>query len=98
MPSITINLSSEFGHWRIEFGVNGKVEPANIFACRSGLAPLLRGLESAQAQYNGITSLPEGHAGRIPPTVAVRMPSGRLLTFTLSSVESALPEVPKSLP
>lgn len=95
MSSIFVHLSAEAGHWRIGFNINGKVQPAEVFACRSGLDPLLRGLRAAETEYDRVGPLAEGDARRMPTTIAVRMPSGRVLSFRLYSVQETISVLPE---
>jgi hypothetical protein len=87
MRAFDVTIARESKHWHIELKVEGGVEPRAIFGCREGMLPFLGGLMLAQSQMDAIAALPESDPARTPPTVTVRMPSGRLLTFTGTSAE-----------
>ena len=97
MSSIFVHLASQDGHWRIGFNIDGQVQPREIFACRSGLDPLLRGLRAAEAEYDRIRARPQDHPEGLQSAVTVRMPSGRVLAFTLAAVQEMEAEVPQPL-
>jgi len=81
-----------------ELGVGTHIQPTTVFGCREGVAPLLAGLIAAESHYASVGAIPERDAGDAPSAIAVTMPSGRVLTFVLGSIESTLPEIPQKLP
>ena len=97
MHALEITIAREVRHWRIEVQVQGDVETRTIFGCNDGILPILSGLYAAQAEVHAVSARAERQPGELPPTVTVRMPSGRLLTFLLSSVQEPLPHAPKPL-
>lgn len=93
---LSIKLTSERGHWRIQMHVDGEIEPSAIFGCRGGLAPVLRALVTADAQVTAVRADPLLDVRGTEPTVTVTMPSGRHLTFALRDVQEAPPDVPEA--
>jgi hypothetical protein len=87
LPALAITISREVRHWRIEVQVKGGVEPSTVFGCYDGMMPMLGGLLAAEAEVNAVAALPERKPAAPPPTVTVRMPSGRLLTFELARID-----------
>jgi S-formylglutathione hydrolase FrmB len=98
MTSIAVNLTRQGRHWRIQVAVDGKIEPTDVFGCTDGMLPLLTGLERAESEANAIFSRPERQMRGAPPSITVAMPSGRHLTFELTSVQQALAEGPELVP
>jgi hypothetical protein len=95
MASIAVNIAREGRHWRIGFTIDGKVQPGNVFGCTDGMLPLLAGLMAAEAQANAISSHAEREMRTLPSVISVSMPSGRVLTFTLTSLQQAFPLPPE---
>jgi hypothetical protein len=98
MASITVNLTRQRRHWQIQIAVDGEIKPANVFGCSDGLLPLITGLERAEAQAHAIVTSPDSNMGGLPPTITVGMPSGRVLTFRLSSLQESLAHTPETIP
>jgi hypothetical protein len=84
-------------HWQVEVKIDGDVEPRTIFGCNEGTSPLVGRLMAAEAEVYTIGALSKRPPGSSPPSITMRMPSGRLLTFDLTSVEQGHPEVPEGL-
>jgi hypothetical protein len=94
MTRITVDLSREKSHWRIQLAVNGEVHPRHVFGCTEALAPLIAALSAADAEQRSIWTTTDTDAPIRPATIAIGMPSGRVLTFKLTSVQQTLPDVP----
>ena len=97
MASIAVDITREGRHWRIAFTVDGQVEPRHVFGCSDGMLPLLAGFMAAEAQANAVRPNAKTQMRTLPSTVTVRMPSGRLLTFTLTSIQQADSMFPEGL-
>jgi hypothetical protein len=98
MATIAVNISREGRSWRIAFAVDGKVEPRHVFGCSDGMLPLIAGLMAAEAQAHAISSHAKSQMSTLPTTIAVGMPSGRTLTFSLTSLQEAYTLSPESFP
>ena len=92
MTRLSVKFSGKRAPWKIQFGVNGQVQPADVFACRDGLEPLLRGLSAAESEYLAVLAGAGSAAGYSVPSIAVTLPSGRVLTFTLREVQESFAE------
>jgi hypothetical protein len=90
MSRIDVRITAHTRHYRIETAVDGEVQPRNIFGCRDGLLPLFAWLTAAELQHHAIRARGEPYPGSDEPTIAVGMPSGRVLTFKLSSVKDSI--------
>lgn len=95
MTRISIDLSRDGRHWRLELSVNGEIEPRNVFACSEALNPLVFSLERAELEANRIVAASHGDVRTFPSDVSIRMPSGRTLTFTLTRLQQAETSEPK---
>lgn len=89
MPHIAVNITGQGRHWRIGFAIDGEVQPRNVFGCSEGMLPLVSGLLAAEAEANAILARAKGKVSALPTSITVGMPSGRFLTFTLTSVQQA---------
>jgi hypothetical protein len=98
MTSIVVNLTRQAKHWTITLAVNGQIQPRAVFACTEGLAPLVRGLVAAEAENATVRPTTDADRAIGPATITVGMPSGRVLTFSLTSMQDALPYLPEGFP
>jgi hypothetical protein len=94
MTSITIDLTREGRHWHIQLAVNGEIHSRRVFGCSEALTPLVSGLLAADAENASVGTHPEGHGPVRPATITVSMPSGRILTFALRSVQLPIADLP----
>jgi hypothetical protein len=94
MTSITVNLARQGRHWTLQFAIDGKIEPRTVLGCSERMAPVVRALERAESEMNAVFADPKGDVLSTPATVTVGMPSGRVLTFRLSSLQQTLPDRP----
>lgn len=84
MRGIHVELTREGRHWRIKLDVEGNVEPTTAFGCSESMFPLVAGLLATEAEVNAISAGTQRNMRDAPTYVAVRMPSGRMLTFRLA--------------
>lgn len=94
--TLSIEFLNQGRFWRIVFGVNGKVEPTGVFGCRDGILPMVAALRAAELEYDPISATSKTDPRRGPPTIAVSMPSGRVLTFALMGVDPGASERPEA--
>jgi hypothetical protein len=97
VTGIVINLTRQAKHWSIQLAVDGQIEATTIFGCREALTPLVTGLMAAEAENTTVGPRSETDRSIGPATITVGMPSGRVLTFSLTSLQEALPNVPEGL-
>jgi len=90
MSGVTVEIARQGTHWVLKLYVDGEVDSGTVVACRQGLAPLVRGLEAAEAKIRAVSATTERAVVDSPPTVTVVMPSGRELTFALTSLQDTL--------
>jgi hypothetical protein len=62
------------------------------------MLPLIAGLLAAETEANAILARAKGKVATLPTSITVGMPSGRLLTFTLTSVQEAYALGPELVP
>jgi hypothetical protein len=94
MTSITVDLTRQGRHWNVQLAVNGEIHARRIFGCSEALTPLVSGLLAADAENATIGTHPEGDRPVRPATITVSMPSGRVLTFALRSVQHSVADMP----
>jgi hypothetical protein len=87
MVRIAIDLERESRHWRLKIAVDGQIEPSHVFACTDALLPLIVGLERTELEAHRIATAAKTEVRTFPSDIAIRMPSGRLLTFTLTRMQ-----------
>jgi hypothetical protein len=95
VSDISVNISREGRHWTIRLAVDGNIQPRNIFGCSDGLLPLVSSLLATDAEHAAIFASAKGNRTIRPAVIAVGMPSGRVLTFSLSSVQHAIADLPE---
>jgi hypothetical protein len=95
MSSITVDISRQARHYRVALAIDGQIQPRAVFGCTDGLEPMLRGLMAAESEVAAVWTRPEGAVRLTPPTVTIGMPSGSVLTFTLTTVQHAMGELPE---
>jgi hypothetical protein len=98
LTAISIKINRKGRHWVFEIDVDRSVQPTRVFGCSDGMLPLLASLISAEAQNTGVGTLTNSHSPTSPASISVTMPSGRLLTFNLATVENSLADSPQFPP
>jgi hypothetical protein len=97
MTSIDIRVTAHTRHYRIETAINGEIQPRHIFGCRDGVLPILSFLTAAELEHHRIRTRGQSDTGSDEATITVSMPSGRVLTFKLASVQDAVSNLPEGV-
>jgi hypothetical protein len=95
MSNITVDLSREGRHWTIKLAIDGQIQPRNIFGCSDGLMPLVSSLLATDAEHAAIFASTKRNRSVRPAVITIGMPSGRILTFLLASVQHSIADVPE---
>jgi hypothetical protein len=96
LAHISVELSRHDRHWLLKINVDSKVESTRVIGCSDGMTPLIAGLLAAEAEEAALRSTTDGHSLARPSRISVTMPSKRVLTFELGSLDETLAKLPES--
>lgn len=95
MQKALITLTREGRYFRVEVYVDGNIEPATVFGCRDRLLPVLAALETGQGTDGARWSSTEPYTLTAPTSIAVRLPSGRFIAYSLVIAQEPFPDGPQ---